>query len=439
MSSSHRELEEYVKDATRQLVEYVCEDGRLAVVKAPPGSGKTYLLLTAAKAAHRKGQRVAIATQTRAQADDICRRFVADFNTKPIRFSAAGSTADAGLPYQIISDKKELPAGRCIVVGTSAKWGMLGDLAEFDVMFVEEAWQLAWADFMHLGRFAGRFVLIGDPGQIPPVVTVETGRWETAPRPPHRAAPELILAEKKRWRDLLSLDLPATRRLPYDTVGYIDSFYDFKFRAFARDGERGVRSQGRQKDGIDAAIGLLDSGSVVAITLPTSAEGPPLEEDPEIAALAVDVARRLLARSAMKRIDGKETPLDVSEIGLCATHRVMNSAMALGLDKKMSAVSVDTPERWQGLERPVMVMVHPLSGVTEPSDFDLETGRLCVMASRHKAGLIVVTRDHLGATLDTHLPVAEQPVGRPDIAGRGHQQNGQFWSRLVDRKRIVEM
>ena len=69
--------------------------------------------------------------------------------------------------------------------------------------------------------------------------------------------------------------------------------------------------------------------------------------------------------------------------------------MALRLDKKMSEVSVDTPERWQGLECKVMVMVHPLSGVVRPSAFDLETGRLCVMASRHKAGLLVVTRDHL--------------------------------------------
>jgi superfamily II DNA or RNA helicase len=82
MTQSHRELEEYVKETTRQLVDYVCEEGRLAVVKAPPGSGKTYLLLTASKAAFKKGQRVAIATQTRSQADDICRRFAADFGVK---------------------------------------------------------------------------------------------------------------------------------------------------------------------------------------------------------------------------------------------------------------------------------------------------------------------------------------------------------------------
>src|SRR5207249_8262289 len=62
-------------------------------------------------------------------------------------------------------------------------------------------------------------------------------------------------------------------------------------------------------------------------------------------------------------------------------------------------VRVDTPERWQGLECKVMVVVHPLSGVLRPSAFDLETGRLCVMASRHRAGMVVLSRDHLENTL----------------------------------------
>ncbi len=35
----------------------------------------------------------------------------------------------------------------------------------FDVVFVEEAWQMGWADFMLLGQVAERFVLIGDPGR----------------------------------------------------------------------------------------------------------------------------------------------------------------------------------------------------------------------------------------------------------------------------------
>src|SRR5262249_31585749 len=125
---------------------------------------------------------------------------------------------------------------------------------------------------------------------------------------------------------------------------------------------------------------------------------------------------------------------------LCATHRIMNAAMQQHLPSRLRKhVNVGTPERWQGLERHAMVIAHPLSGVTDPSEFDLETGRLCVMASRHKAGLVIVARDHIRSTLDSHLPVAEQPVGRPDVAGRGHYQNTTFWSRLQSLDRVVPM
>jgi hypothetical protein len=98
---------------------------------------------------------------------------------------------------------------------------------------------------------------------------------------------------------------------------------------------------------------------------------------------------------------------------------------------------VDTPERWQGLERPVMIVAHPLSGVVRPSAFDLETGRLCVMASRHLAGLVLVGRNHIGETLESHIPTADQAVGRPDVTGRGLFDNVRFWSALRDQGRIV--
>jgi hypothetical protein len=98
---------------------------------------------------------------------------------------------------------------------------------------------------------------------------------------------------------------------------------------------------------------------------------------------------------------------------------------------------VDTPERWQGLERKVMVAVHPLSGVTSPSSFDLETGRLCVMISRHRSGLVLVSRDHVKQTLETRIPLAEQALGRPDVTGRGHSANLAFWESVERDARLV--
>jgi hypothetical protein len=168
-----------------------------------------------------------------------------------------------------------------------------------------------------------------------------------------------------------------------------------------------------------------------------------LEDDQEIARLAADIAHRLLDRGARVGSDdgGKVLPLKAGDIGISATHRVMNSALRRALQsrepKRAGQIRVDTPERWQGLGREVMIVVHPLSGVLRPSAFDLETGRLCVMASRHRSGLIIVSRDHVGQTLESHLPVAEQALGRPDVTGRGHFRNLTFWRTLAERECIV--
>jgi hypothetical protein len=174
------------------------------------------------------------------------------------------------------------------------------------------------------------------------------------------------------------------------------------------------------------------------VTRSTPEEGPPLEKDDEIADLAVKVAERLIERRAVALMDGRESPISAVDIGMAATHRVMNSALMHRLPASLNnAIRVDTPERWQGLECKVMIVLHPLSGVVRPSSFDLETGRLCVMASRHQVALIVVSRDHVGETLKTYVPSAEQPIGQQDITGRGHVQHQEFWGRLETAGRII--
>jgi hypothetical protein len=118
-----------------------------------------------------------------------------------------------------------------------------------------------------------------------------------------------------------------------------------------------------------------------------------MHHDAELAKQAAALVQRLLNRNARVRIGRKTLALEPEHIGMCGTHRVMNSELALALPRSLQGtVVVDTPERWQGLERPLMILVHPLSGVLRPTSFDLETGRLCVMASRHTAGAIILAR-----------------------------------------------
>lgn len=434
------EIEARAAAIEREVGEHVADRGRLALIQAPPGSGKTWLLLKTVAAAYGIGRRVAIATQTNAQADDICRRVARDYPTVPVYRFAGGQSIPVDLGPSIIWATKTgaLPVGKSVVVATTAKWALVDIPAAYDVVFVEEAWQMAWADFMLLGQVSERFVMIGDPGQIPPVVSVDVARWETSPRPPHIAAPRVILEDSgqrpERWQ------LPATRRLPIDAAGLVRPFYDFEFGATAGEGERAVLTSAGGTGGMDRMITSLAQGSVAAMTLPTPDEGPPLHADDELAVHATELVQRLFQRDAKIRIGGKTVDLTPELIGMCATHRVMNSALALALPSSLQGrIMVDTPERWQGLERPVMILVHPLSGVLRPSGFDLETGRLCVMASRHLAGALILSRDHVSETLANVIPSASQPIGRADVSGRGLFDNLTFWKAMNDRERVVSM
>lgn len=427
----------------RALKQYLTAGEKLIVVKAPPGSGKTFLLLRGVEHVSQDSARVAIGTQTNSQADDICVRMARDYPEIIVHRFAAGRSAprDLGPNIRWVTDKGDLPLGPSVVVATVAKWSLTQLAETYDVLFVDEAWQMSWSDFMLCGQLTDRFVLIGDPGQIPPVVPIPVNRWETSPRAPHQPAPELILADT--GLPTKSLELPACRRLPWDSVELVRPFYDFEFGAWARVGERCVRTRrSSASDPIDPALDLLAEGSVSALTLRTPREGPPLELDEEIARLAAAAACRILDRGAEVVDDesGEARPLRPSDVGLTATHRVVNAAMHRALPSELrgpSGVVVDTPERWQGLERKLMIVVHPLSGVTHPSSFDLETGRLCVMTSRHRSGMIVIGRDHILDTLESHIPAAEQALGRPDVTGRGHQANLRFWETISEAKRVV--
>ncbi len=425
-----------------QMLEAVDRSEPLVVLKAPPGSGKTYVTERAAALAYARKRRVAIACQTNTQVDDFCRRMAEDLpGVMVVRFaSAAADVQDLGRTVRWESDAKLLPTGPSVVVSTAAKWATSAEPEPFDVLLIDEAWQLGWADFMLLSTVAKTFILVGDPGQIAPVVSLDTARWETARLPPHRPAPELMLRDAGLAP--LVLSLPVTTRLPYDTAALVGRFYDFEFGAWAGPGDRCLKlTPSRRPDAVDAALDLLSTGSIAGLTLPTPGGGAPADDDPELAIAAARLVARLVKRRAVAvRESGKE-PLQLADIGLCATHRVMvarlQEALAMEVGAGAADVRVDTAERWQGLERKVMVAVHPLSGVVEPSTFDLDTGRLCVMASRHQVGLILVGRDHIADTLAEHLPSAEQPLGLPDVAGRGHAQHQAFWSNLQSAGRIV--
>ncbi len=112
----------------------------------------------------------------------------------------------------------------------------------------------------------------------------------------------------------------------------------------------------------------------MGVTLPTPDGGPPLECDEEVARSAVTRRGGILERSrtclwmaSPRRSTGGNRAVRDASRHECADGHAQKPA-------KLKGVGIDTPERWQGLERKVMVMVHPLSGVVTTEHFRSRDG-----------------------------------------------------------------
>lgn len=435
-----------------ELVAGYMNGKRVAVVKAPPGSGKTFMLLRVIATLVEQGWRVAIATQTNTQSDDLCiqsanHEILQNYSLS--RLAAAGSNPPANFPNQVAWVEKlvEAPDGPGLVIATTAKWATLSSVPAFSLFAIDEAWQMKWADMMLCSAVSDKYLLIGDPGQIPPVTNIDVSRWGTSNRPPNRAVPDVVL--EKMPDDSVVGSLPAVRRLPMASVDYVKPFYDFDFEAFAEKDDRVYVFKNQLREGASLTIDVsapqvlesLSSFEPVLVTIPTPEDGPPAENDREIALAVRRICSALVNLDVRISLNPGEEPRLVtqSDIGVSATHRAQIGLIRKTLGGELSEIRIDTPERWQGLQKPFMIAVHPLSGVLEPADFDLHTGRLCVMASRHQIGLILLSRDHISETVANTITFATQAPGQPDEAGRGRLAHAKLLEMLLTNQRVISL
>jgi hypothetical protein len=436
------ELSNRMSEIAAEVWDRVRTSRGVVIVESPPGAGKTKTLISIATHAVRARKSVGIIAQTNAQADDICRRIAEQRLGKPLyRFIGKGKQMDSPVMGCIpVESADEVADGPRIVVGVTAKWSLVDQVPWIDLALVDESWQMAMVNFIPLLRHCDRFVLIGDPGQIAPVIQIETEKWDVSRAPPHRAAPEVLL----ETMDLEAIQLPATWRLPEETARLVQSFYDFSFESAAMAGERALKFAPRGKsqtpDAVDSALETLQQRSLSSVLIPMPSRGVPAMDDPEVSSECVKVVTRALDRKAiafsLDRGDDTGEELRPEDIGIATTHKVLMQRIDGMLQTAgINGIKVDTAERWQGLERKLMVVVHPLSSTPDPDfEFDLGTGRLCVMASRHQHGMVVVTRDHVRSTLAGLMPPASQPLGRPDEASRSLQAHRMFM-RYLDEAR----
>lgn len=410
------------------------------VLNSPPGAGKTGVAeRLAVQALGVMGERTMVTTQTNEQAFDLLRRLCGGFSRLPFYMMASEKLTPpanvTSLPnLRVIHRAGDLPDGPCVVVGNGAKWSWLdADHRLFDLQIVDEAYQLPDYRYHQIAGLASRQVLIGDPGQIDPVIQAELERWRCDPAGPHVPAP---LALIERHPEIRQLSLPVSRRLVRDTVGFIQpAFYpDMPFVAL--DDVRPLTFDTPGIAPMDTPLDAVVAGqSLVMVELPAMIAG---EVDPDLAEEMVWTIGRVLARGArILDAQGRAVPVTAEMIGVACAHVAQVNAVRERLGPSLAGVFVETANRFQGLERPLMFVQHPLSGRADATGFHLDAGRLCVLLSRHRVACWMFSREGVSRQLRRYAPTGDRSLGiSEDPEFDGWRANMNLMHALNQRGRV---
>lgn len=194
---------------------------------------------------------------------------------------------------------------------------------------------------------------------------------------------------------------------------------------------------GHRKDAYDEVVDIAADSGWGLLELPP---GFTLPSDDETVRTVATLAARVLARRGTAVSERGENPLDAGRIAVGVSHREQRSRVEAALVRLepevpgARSIVVDTANRLQGREFDVTVFLHPLSGRRDATAFHLETGRLCVLASRHRHACLVVARAGIPELLDAHPSSEPVHLGLPVSFPDGWEANQAVLGTLADNR-----
>jgi len=412
---------------------------RGVVVDSPPGAGKSTLVVRAALELASAGRPLMVIAQTNAQVDDLVLRLAEKAPDLPVgRLHSSDSDpydkALDGLDQVRKSTKAADLAGLDVVVSTAAKWAHVKGVEPWRHAIVDEAYQMRSDALLAVAGLFERALFVGDPGQLDPFAIVGSEQWAGLSYDPSASAVSTLLAHNPH---LPQHRLPVSWRLPASAAPLVSgAFYPYTpFRSGTGHGDRrldfGVPSDG---SGTDRVIDEAAASGWGLLELP--ARHTP-RTDPEAVHAVAGVVRRLLDRDGAATSERAQdpVPLTAERIAVGTAHRDQAAAVRAALaGLGVTDVTVDTANRLQGREFDVTVVLHPLSGRPDATAFHLETGRLCVLASRHRHACIVICREGITELLDDHPSTEPVQLGVTVKFPDGWEANHSVLSHLAEHR-----
>jgi hypothetical protein len=403
---------------------------RGVVVDSPPGAGKSTLVVRAAGVLAAGGDPLMIVAQTNEQVDDLIERLGAKHPALRVgRLSAVDyrpTDRVLGHPACRVAAKVPDLGEVTVTIATAAKWATVTD-GRWPWAIVDEAYQMRSDALLRVAARFDRALFVGDPGQLDPFSTVEVDRWTGLSWDPMQSAVAVLLRHNP---DLPVHRLPVSWRLPASAAPVVAAaFYPFTgFRAGTGPADRRLTFDAGTASPLDPVLDTAARTGWGYHELPARFT---VRTDAEAAAACADLAVRALARNGVTTSEAGTAPLTAARIAIGTAHRDQAAAIRGCLPESAAGITVDTANRLQGREYDLTVVLHPLSGRRDATAFHLESGRLCVLTSRHRHACVVVARAGIAELLDAHPSTEPVHLGVPVKFPDGWEANQSVLAHLA--------
>jgi len=440
------------------------------LLKAAAGAGKSYALrrMVASALQHDACGRVGVVAFKNKQITPLAEGLGRDLGREKVCLLVANGRA-VDVPEStkaaavVVEAAADVPSSAQVIVATTHKVGgfgtghlrkAIGNAAGgdylFDVLFVDEAWELALHLYRKVKNLAPVCVGVGDVGQLPPIDSGQNP-WRGDRRyNPYRAWPTKFEDDPQTWsRELPAVWRPTAAQLPLWRSFYGD--WD-SLDCVASPGDRSITVNGLRGPAAEV-------WRQVATGVPTLVEVDGLEE-PEAA--DVDMPLLLVVEMWLDRLLGAGFTLDsmhYDDAGLpvrpvqvrsdkpTGDHLITvlatrNQAVddAMDMVDRLTAkhrlpdgvITASTVDSWQGRTNGITVALHPLSGASALDEFNSAFGRLAVTCTRATHGLLMVSRAGLTDLLANAPARPGTPLGEPgtrQLPRQTHQRILQTFAR----------
>jgi DNA replication ATP-dependent helicase Dna2 len=359
------------------------------LIQGPPGTGKTHTLANLIIELVKKGNKVLLSAFTHRSIDNVLLKILEEGFTEFLRIGSHEAVDPELHPYLIqekfkdftFDDIREIQKQleSFPVIACSSISSMSSSLIRrlnFDVAVVDEAGQLTEPGTISIILQAGKFILVGDHKQLPPVVQSNDAKSRGLDK---SLFERLIEINRENVKDVL-ITLEEQYRMNENIMEYSNkNFYDFALKAH----------ENVAKQQLNIAAGILDSEyyevfapehPLVFINLESSGN---LKSNSAEAALLLKLSMVLTKYGIPPEKIGIITPFRAQVAEIKRAFYALDTT-------EFQSLTIDTVDRFQGSDRDIIMFSSVATRPDQVTDFFTDFRRINVSVTRAKKKFILI-------------------------------------------------